>query len=188
MLELIIQGRGGQGAQTAGTLLAKAFFAEGKEVQAFATYGGARRGTPVSSYIRVDDIPIRRRCDIETPDAILCFDVHLLDQKLLYGATKDTPIVINTSKAANHFKALADYNIYTIDAFKIAHNNGLGRFINSTLLGAFTSVLNVPAIGIMSKIIADSAPVKQEENANACIAGYKLMQEIKNRNVNKIAV
>ena len=80
MLELIIQGRGGQGAQTAGSLLATAFYAEGKIVQAFATYGGARRGTPVSSYIRIDDKPIRRRCDVERPDGILCFDAHLLDQ------------------------------------------------------------------------------------------------------------
>ena len=48
MLEIMIQGRGGQGAQTAGNLLAAAFFAEGREVQSFATYGGARRGTPVS--------------------------------------------------------------------------------------------------------------------------------------------
>ena len=46
MLQIIIQGRGGQGAQTAGQLLAMAFFAQGKQVQCFASYGGARRGTP----------------------------------------------------------------------------------------------------------------------------------------------
>jgi Pyruvate/2-oxoacid:ferredoxin oxidoreductase gamma subunit len=37
------------------TLLAMAFFAEGREVQSFATYGGARRGTPVSAFIRIDE-------------------------------------------------------------------------------------------------------------------------------------
>ena len=45
VLQIIIQGRGGQGAQTAGNLLAMAFFAEGRQVQCFASYGGARRGT-----------------------------------------------------------------------------------------------------------------------------------------------
>src|SRR3972149_5535456 len=65
MLQIVIHGRGGQGAQLAGNLLAMAFFAEGRQVQTFATYGGARRGTPVSSSIRVDDRPIRLRCDIE---------------------------------------------------------------------------------------------------------------------------
>ena len=86
MLQIIIQGRGGQGAQTAGSLLAMAFFAEGREVQSFASYGGARRGTPVSSFIRVDDRPIRVRCDIERADAILCFDASLLEGRLLATA------------------------------------------------------------------------------------------------------
>jgi len=188
MLELIIRGRGGQGAQTAGALLAGAFFAEGKEVQAFATYGGARRGTPVSSYIRVDDNPIRRRCDIEKPDGILCFDPHLLDQNLLRGVTRETPIVVNTSSSPEHFKTLGDFRIYTIDAFKIAGDNGLGRFINSALLGAFTLVLDAPAIETMIKIIADSAPVKQEQNANACRAGYNLMREFQKQFINEVAV
>ena len=162
MLELIIQGRGGQGAQTAGSLLATAFYAEGKEVQAFATYGGARRGTPVSSYIRIDDKPIRRRCDVEQPDGILCFDAHLLDQRLLRGASAATPIVVNTSQPATQFRDLGEYMIYTIDAFQIARDNGLGRFINSALLGAFTAVLGVPDIETVCSTIRASAPVKRK--------------------------
>jgi len=38
MLELAIMGRGGQGAQTAGILLARAFYAERNYVQSFASY------------------------------------------------------------------------------------------------------------------------------------------------------
>ena len=52
MLQLIIQGRGGQGAQLAGKIMADMFFKEGKDVLVYATYGGARRGTPVSSSLR----------------------------------------------------------------------------------------------------------------------------------------
>ena len=59
MDEFVILGRGGQGAQTAGNQLARAFFAAGRFVQTFATYGGARRGTPVSVSVRADDNPIR---------------------------------------------------------------------------------------------------------------------------------
>jgi hypothetical protein len=46
MLEIRIHGRGGQGAQVACQLLASAFFRLGDEVQAFAAYGGERRGAP----------------------------------------------------------------------------------------------------------------------------------------------
>ena len=188
MLELMIQGRGGQGAQTAGSLLAMAFYAEGREVQAFATYGGARRGTPVSSYIRIDDKPIHRRCDVENPDAILCFDPHLLDHRLLRGATESTPVVVNSSQPASRFRTLGDYNIYTIDAFRIARDNGLGRFINSALLGAFTAILDAPDIDTVCKTIRDSAPVKKEENARACMEGYRQMQNIRNPDKNGLAV
>jgi len=187
MLELIIQGRGGQGAQTAGSQLAMAFYAAGKQVQSFATYGGARRGTPVSSFIRIDDKPIRRRCDIETPDAILCFDAHLLDQRLLKGASPATPIVINTSLAIAQLKSLGNYNIYTLDAFQIARDNGLGRFINSALLGAFAAVLGAPGIETLCRTIRDSAPVKAPENEQACRDGYRLMQQGRHVEVSGVA-
>jgi len=105
MLEIVIQGRGGQGAQTAGNLLAATFFAAGAHVQSFATYGGARRGTPVSSFIRVDDRPIRVRCDIERADAILCFDATLLDGRLLAAADERTLIVVNSGRSRDDLAA-----------------------------------------------------------------------------------
>ena len=188
MLELIIQGRGGQGAQTAGSLLAMAFYAAGKQVQSFATYGGARRGTAVSSFIRIDDQPIRRRCDIETPDAILCFDTHLLDQRLLKGAVPTTPIVVNSTHGDHQFRQLGNYTIYPVDAFRVARDNGLGRFINSALLGAFTSVLGAPDIEVVCRTIRAAAPVKAVENEQACRDGYELMQQLMQQDVPGVAL
>lgn len=177
MLEIIIQGRGGQGAQTAGNLLARTFFNEGKHIQAFSTYGGARRGTPVSSFIRIDDKPIQRRCDIEHPNAILCFDASLLSTTLLEGTDKDTLIVVNSSRSADQFEHLTEGHIFTVDGFKISRENGLSRLINSALLGAFSYVLKSPSIDCMRETIAEAAPVKKEENVSACMAGYQLMQD-----------
>lgn len=98
MQQIIIVGRGGQGAQVAGNQLAQAFFAEGRYVQSFATYGGARRGGPVASSIRVDDRPVQLRCNIERADAVLCFDSSLLEPNFLKVADRDTRIVVNTAK------------------------------------------------------------------------------------------
>lgn len=110
-LEIIIQGRDGQGAQTAGNLLAQAFFKEGRQVQSFATYGGARRGTPVNSMIRIDDKPIRLRRDIERADAILCFDCSLLDACLLHWAGRETLIMVNSAGLREDYSNLGDYRI-----------------------------------------------------------------------------
>jgi len=173
MLEIIIQGRGGQGAQTAGNLLAQAFFTEGKHVQCFASYGGARRGTPVNSTIRVGDRPIRLRCDIERADAILCFDSSLLDARLLHRADRDTLIVVNSAGLREDFSSLGDYRIYPIDGVAISQGNNLGRIVNSALLGAFCCLLSSPAVDTMSNTILEAAPVKQEENVAACRAGFE---------------
>ncbi|HYL87651.1 MAG TPA: 2-oxoacid:acceptor oxidoreductase family protein [Burkholderiales bacterium] len=174
MLQIIIQGRGGQGAQLAGTLLAAAFFAEGREVQSFSTYGGARRGTPVSSFIRVDDKPIRLRCDIERADAVLCFDASLLAGKLLATADAQTLIVVSSRLGAGHFAAtLPRHRVLPVDGLGIAQKNGLGRIVNSALVGALARAVGAPALETLDKVIAAEAPKNQRENVAACLEGWR---------------
>jgi pyruvate ferredoxin oxidoreductase gamma subunit len=173
VLQIIVQGRGGQGAQTAGNLLAMAFFAEGRQVQSFASYGGARRGTPVSSYIRVDDRPVRVRCDIEVADAILCFDASLLEGRLLASAAAHTLIVVNSAQPAQHFAtALPGRRVIAVDALSIARRNGLGRIVNSALLGAMARAVGEPSLEVLQRTVMEEAPRKKEENATACAEGW----------------
>jgi pyruvate ferredoxin oxidoreductase gamma subunit len=174
VLQIIIQGRGGQGAQTAGNLLAAAFFAEGREVQSFASYGGARRGTPVSSFIRVDDRPIRVRCDIERADAILCFDASLLEARLLAAAGPDTPIVVNSSLTRADFGAkLPRYRIVPVDGIAISRRHDLGRIVNSALVGALARALDAPSLDVLTRVLAAEAPRLTDENIAACEDGYR---------------
>ena len=176
MLEIIIQGRGGQGAQTAGNLLAMAFFAQGREVQSFASYGGARRGTPVSSFIRVADRPVRLRCDIENADAILCFDASLLEGKLLACADAQTLIVVNSHRSQEQYlQQLPGYRILPVDGLAIARDNGLGRIVNSALLGALARAIEAPPLEVISAVLERESPKKHEENVAACTAGWKVV-------------
>ena len=173
MLQIIIQGRGGQGAQTAGNLLAMAFFAAGRQVQAFSTYGGARRGTPVSSFIRVDDRPIRLRCDIERADAILCFDATLLDGRLLAAARPDTLIVVNSAQPPEHYgRTLPGRRVLPVDGIAISRRHGLGRIVNSALLGALARVIEAPDFAVLTRTLTQEAPKLHAENIAACRDGY----------------
>ena len=178
MLQIMIQGRGGQGAQLAGNLLASAFFAEGKYVQAFSTYGGARRGTPVNSFIRIDHEKIRLRCDIVKADAILCFDSSLLNEALLSRATEETTIVVNSIKKTEEFKNLAPYKISFIDAKAISQRNGLGGIVNTALLGVFCSLIKAPNKESMLNILKENLPRKIAENCAAYIEGYETAHSI----------
>ena len=175
-LQIVISGRGGQGAQLAGNLLAAAFFAEGREVQCFATYGGARRGTPVSSFLRVDDQPIRLRCDIERADAILCFDASLLEGRLLAAAGPATLIVVNSRRTPGEFaRELPGRRVLPVDGIAVAQRYGLGRIVNSALIGAFARAVEAPAIETLRRIIMSEAPKQAQQNADACFEGYRLV-------------
>ncbi|OGA06202.1 MAG: hypothetical protein A3D95_08880 [Betaproteobacteria bacterium RIFCSPHIGHO2_12_FULL_69_13] len=177
MLQIVIHGRGGQGAQLAGNLLAMAFFAEGRQVQTFATYGGARRGTPVSSSIRVDDRPIRLRCDIEQADAMLVFDASLLDGRLVSMARPDALIVVNSRRTPAQLAQQAPgCRVLPVDGSAIAQRHGLGRIVNSALLGAFACAVGEPDLWTLSGTIADAAPKDRQQNVDACLAGYRLIE------------
>ncbi|GAB4360191.1 MAG: pyruvate synthase subunit PorC [Gammaproteobacteria bacterium] len=177
MREIVIVGRGGQGAQTAGIQLAQAFYRGGQYVQTFATYGGARRGTPVFSSLRVDDQPIRLRCDVVHADAILVFDETLLDATVLARATDKTQIVVNSAKPASAFADLGPFDISTIDGLDIAARNGMGKVVNSALLGAFVAKLSNLDIDTLCQVIEETAPVKHQENVAACREAYEQLRE-----------
>lgn len=175
MLQFIIQGRGGQGAQMAGNVLAEIFFQEGRHVLAYATYGGARRGTPVTSSLRVDDKPIRMRCDIEKPDAIVCFDPSLLaGGTLLRTATEKTLVLINSSRPASEFAHLGSFKIVAVDATDIARNNQLGRIVNTTLVGTLLGLMNYSDVDLLQKVVGETSPVKASNNVAACMDGYRI--------------
>jgi pyruvate ferredoxin oxidoreductase gamma subunit len=179
MLAIVIQGRGGQGAQTAGHLLAATFFAAGRHVQSFASYGGARRGTPVSSFLRVDDRPIRLRCDIERADAILCFDATLLAGGLLAAADARTIVVVNSARSRADFaQALPGHRIVPVDAIAISRRAGLGRIVNSVLLGALACALRDPPLPALQAAIRERSPRLVEENLAACVAGHEAVADV----------
>ncbi len=179
MLQIIIQGRGGQGAQTAGNLLAHAYFAAGQQVQAFASYGGARRGTPVSSYLRVDTQPVRLRCDIEQADAILCFDASLLEGKLLAGARADTLIVVNSARSLDQFRhTLPGYRVIPVDGLAISRRNGLDRIVNSALLGALACAIGDLPLPVLERLLLEQSPKLRSENVAACAEGYRAVQDL----------
>lgn len=176
MIEIVILGRGGQGAQTAGNLLAQAFFAEGSYVQTFATYGGARRGTPVTVSLRVAPSPIRLRCNITRATALLCFDDSLMDEAFLRLARDPAaPVVVNSARAASDLPGAGRHRIIAVDGKSIAQRNNMGKVVNSALLGGFAAALGQPGIETICRIIEDSAPARKAENVASCREAYDLM-------------
>ena len=65
-----------------------------------------------------------------------------------------------------------NYRVLPVDGVAISRRHGLGRIVNSALLGAFARVLGAPDLDLLLRTIADAAPKLPDENVAACKDGY----------------
>src|SRR6056297_3109485 len=119
LTEVRFHGRGGQGAKTAGYILAVAAAEEGWNINAFPEYGAERRGAPMRSYVRISDEPIRLRSGIESPDIVIVLDDSLLEtENVAEGLPEGGLLIINTSMSEDEVKEQIgrdDVQLYIVD-------------------------------------------------------------------------
>ena len=98
MIQIRLHGRGGQGVVTAAELIAISAFYEGKEAQAFPSFGVERTGAPIEAFARIDNKPIRTREHVYSPDILIIQDPTLLETvDVANGCNNKTKVIINTT-------------------------------------------------------------------------------------------
>ncbi len=142
LTEVRWHGRGGQGAKTAGYILAVAAAEEGWNIQAFPEYGAERRGAPMKSYVRISDGPIRLRNGIRNPDIVLVLDDSLMaSESVTDGMDAEGVLIVNTDKSLDQVRAMigdADVKLFVVNATQVAMDT-IGRPIpNTVMLGALS--------------------------------------------------
>lgn len=178
MLEIIIHGRGGQGAVIASEILASALFKEGKQVQTFPSFGSERRGAPVAAFLRADDKPVMLRCQIYNPDNLIILDSSLIDNPAIFKTLKKGGwAVANTNRNLSEIDYLKDFKVAAVDATGIAVKNGLGSastaVVNTATLGAFARATGLVKLESVLIAIEEFVPVKLKENAAAARQAYE---------------
>lgn len=158
LFEIRFHGRGGQGAVTGAKILGDATRLENKHFQAFAHYGAERRGAPVMAFTRVSDGPIRIHSYIYEPEAIVVLDETLLDNPTVQNGIKEgTFVIVNTQRAPGDIKLKVKANISTVDATKIALDEGILvagiAVVNSIMLGAVARVTGIVSIKSIKQAI-----------------------------------
>ena len=147
MLEIRWHSRAGQGAVTGAKGLGSVVAKTGKQVQAFAFYGSAKRGASMTAYNRIDDSQILNHEKYMHPDYVFVIDPGLAftDDITQYG--KDTTKYIITSHLSKTellklIPAIQNIQerVFVVDCLKIAQET-IGRPIpNTPVLGAFMKV------------------------------------------------
>jgi pyruvate ferredoxin oxidoreductase gamma subunit len=134
VIEIRIHGRGGQGAVTAAELIAVSAFKDGKFSQAFPKFGPERRGSPIESYCRISNEFINLRTEVYTPDHVIVLDDSLPRVVDITEGLGESGIILINSDGKMRFN---NYNVYSVDANRIAMEV-LGRpIVNTVMLGAF---------------------------------------------------
>ena len=181
MIQIRIHGRGGQGVVTAAEVIAIAAFHDGKEAQAFPSFGVERTGAPVESYARINDTFIRNREQVYDPDILIIQDATLLGSPtVLAGITPKTKIIINSNKKKEELKLnVKPENIYTIDASGIALEVIGKNIMNTVVLGAFAKATKLISLESLKFAIHEKLAAKGDDivkkNIQAIEKAYELI-------------
>ncbi|HSR43129.1 MAG TPA: 2-oxoacid:acceptor oxidoreductase family protein [Longimicrobiales bacterium] len=184
MRELRIHGRGGQGAVIASKVLAVALFREGRWVQSFPAFGVERRGAPVTAFLRVDDKPVRLRCEIREPDDLIVLDPTLVGAiDVTAGLKEGGGILINTDRPPSAFPELvARYSVATVDASRVATARGIGSrsqpIVNTAILGAFAAWSGMVSLDSVCAAIEEEVPSRAEDNKAAAREAAEIVRTL----------
>lgn len=153
LTEVRWHGRGGQGAKTAGYVLAVAAAEEGWNIQAFPEYGAERRGAPMKSYVRISDGPIRLRSGVRSPDVVVVLDDTLLaTENVAEGMEPDGVLIVNTNEQPDAVRAQigdGQVKLFVVDATQISVDTMGRNMPNTPMLGALakaTSLVSLDAV------------------------------------------
>ena len=173
MLEVRIHGRGGQGVQVACQILAGALFRSGRHVQAFAAYGGERRGAPVTAFVRGDERPIRLRCDIERPHHLLVLDPSILDDGQVVASVRPGGLVVVNSRASSRAVVPEGIRLVAVDAAAIALRARLGDIVSTAMVGAFCGAAGLVSLEDLVAAVEEGSPARASDNVLACTVAYR---------------
>jgi len=165
MFQIRVHGRGGQGVVTAAELLSVAGFLDGREAQAFPSFGSERMGAPVMAFCRLDEVPIRVREPVTEPDALIIADATLLHHVALFaGLAPHGYVLINSTRSWSELGLDELHDMFspdrmlTVPASEIAREHIGQPRANTSLLGAFAALTGAVSIASVERALTQRFP------------------------------
>lgn len=139
MVEIRLHGRGGMGTVKAAEIIVYARVLRGGYGNSIPFFGFERQGAPVTSFVRLDDTPIRPKTQVYEPHCVIVLDPTLGAAVDLYeGMREGSILVMNSPEAPEALNVPARIRtIVSVDATELSLRR-LGKSIpNTVMLGAF---------------------------------------------------
>lgn len=141
---------GGQGANSAGKILAEAaVLGMGYSGNHYSSFGSEKRGTPVRSFVRISTLGshVRNASAIRHPQLLVIFHESLLatQPEILEGLSDETDVVLNTAKRAKDVTfpdGTRMRSLTVVDVTSLMRSHSLfSSSLNAAMLGACVPVL-----------------------------------------------
>ena len=181
MIEIRLQGRGGQGVVVASEILARACFEEGMYPQCYSLFGGERRGAPVAAFVRISDSKIYLKCDIDHPNHLILFDKTLFSEKEILEQVIPGGFLLFNMDGSYQSDAFKDYTVGTINALEISKKNGLGAVVNTAVLGAYIRLTQIISLERLLKVTKETVPAAIDQNVSAAKEAYEKLSIIQEK-------
>lgn len=176
MKEIRIHGIGGQGSVMIGGAMVYCFALAGKYASSIPMFGPERRGMPVISTVRMDDMPIREKTLIYKPDCVIIQDANLVTMVPVFeGLGSDGIVVINEKCSPQELKlSPAVKKVGIVDATSVALEMLGVPITNTCMLGAFAATTKwISLDNILEALSQDWSGELLEKNCRAATKGYE---------------
>jgi pyruvate ferredoxin oxidoreductase gamma subunit len=165
----VLNGRGGQGAITAGLVLSEMAYEDGfTDVLSIPKIGAERRGAPIKAFVKISKgRKIKNYSSPSDADFTIIFDPSLIDLPGVGDAVKHGTVLINTNKDVDTSIFPEECKVYTVPVTDIS--------LDMNLLASGYPILNIPLLGAFTQL-------KYTDNGEEKTLGLKL------ETVKKIAI
>jgi len=183
LINVIIHGRGGQGAITASNLLCECAFRAGfKDVLDIPKIGAERRGAPIQGYVRLSrEKEIKLYCEVRNADYTLIFDYTLLDIPSVVSSLSGI-VLVNAPDFVNLDCINPNLEVWIVDATGISMKNGLMisgfPILNTLLLGAFAKMTGMYSLDIIKQVYKAKFGKNWEKNYIAAEESYNSIKKV----------
>ncbi|MCX6814577.1 MAG: pyruvate ferredoxin oxidoreductase subunit gamma [Candidatus Aenigmarchaeota archaeon] len=153
MVEIRFHGRGGQGAVTAASILARAAGFDDKYAQGFPAFGVERRGAPVKAFCRISEKQINTRSQIYNPDYVIVLDQSLMHlPEITDGLKPESIVIVNGKQEKTNLRQKVHFYDATSLALRI-----LGKdIVNTAMLGVFAKKTGLVSLDSLLKAVGEN--------------------------------
>ena len=162
----------------AADMLSTAGIMTGKYGTSFPLFTAERRGAPMVSFARLDDVPIREKDKIYNPDCIIVLDPSQVRLESIYDGIKQGAVLVANSPFVLKERPHPNIKVIgSVDATRIAiEETGIPAF-NTCMLGAFAATTGwIELEAILSALEGYFEGKILNANKNSAERGYREVQ------------